>query len=82
MKTYIRENDTYFHLSDVERLALEWMAALDSSTAQSYLTHVQQHEEILKQADAYAEDVKEQLLDDDDDEASLSDGDIDDEIDR
>ena len=81
MKTYIRENNTYFRLSDVEQLASEWMAALGSSTAQSYFSHVQQHEEIFKQADAYAEEVGEQLFDDDDEEASLSDGDTDDEID-
>ena len=58
------------------------MAALDSSTAQSYFSHVQQHEEIFKQADAYAKEVEEQLLDDDDEEVSLSDGDTDDETDE
>ena len=80
MKTYIPENTTYFRLSDVEQLASEWMAALGSSTTQSYFSHAQQHEEIFKQADAYAEEVEEQLLDDDE-EASLSAGDTDDEID-
>ena len=41
MKAYIRKNNTYFRLSNVERLASEWMAALDPSTTQSYFSHAQ-----------------------------------------
>ena len=81
LKAYIRENNIYFRLSDVERLASEWMATLDSSTAQNDSSHAQQHE-IFKQTGAYAEEVEEQLLDDDDEEASLSDDDTDDKTDE
>jgi hypothetical protein len=64
MKTYIRDNNTSFRLSDVERLAAEWIAATDASTAQSYIAHAYQHELVFKQADAFAEEVEIQLIED------------------
>ena len=47
MKIYVRDNNTTFRLSDVERLASEWIAALDPATAQSYFSHAEQIEENL-----------------------------------
>jgi hypothetical protein len=79
-KTYVRDNKTNFRLSDVERLAAEWIAVLDSSTAQSYFAHVHQHKLVFKQADAFAEEVENQLIDDDD-EAQITSDETDDEID-
>ena len=66
MKRYVRDNNTTFRLSDVERLASEWIAALDPATAQSYFSHAEQHELIFRKADAYAEQIEEDLTDDDD----------------
>ena len=68
MKRYVQDNNTTFRLSDVERLASEWIAALDPATAQSYFSHAEQHELIFSKADAYAEQIKEDLTDDDDDD--------------
>jgi hypothetical protein len=65
MKTYIRENNTSFRLTDVERLASEWIGALDSVTATSYIAHAQQHEFVFKQGDAYTEQIEEELASDD-----------------
>ncbi len=59
MKTYIHDNSINFRLSDVERLASEWTAVLDSSTAQSYIFYARQHELVFKQVDAYAEEIEE-----------------------
>ncbi len=81
MKTYIRDNNTYFRLSDVERLASEWMAALDPFTAQSYFAHAQQHELVFKRADAFAEELEHNLIDDDN-EACFSDDNTEDDIDE
>ncbi len=71
MKSYVRDNNTHFRLTDVERLASEWIAALDQSTATSYFSHAKQHELVFKQADAYAEELEEDLIDEDD-EANFS----------
>ena len=65
MKAYVRENNTSFRLSNIERLASEWIAAVDPPTAKSYFSHVQEREIMFKQADARAEELEEQLIDDD-----------------
>ena len=51
MKRYIRDHNTTFRLSDVERLASEWIAALDSATVQSYFSHAEQHELIFRKVE-------------------------------
>ena len=51
MKIYVRDNNTTFRLSDVERLASKWIAALDPATAQSYFSHAEQIEENLTDDD-------------------------------
>lgn len=66
MKAYIRENNTSFRLSDVERLASEWMSALDPATATSYIARARQHELVFRRADEYVERIEEGLIDDDD----------------
>jgi hypothetical protein len=71
MKRYIRDYNTKFRLSDVEQLASEWMAALDPATAQSYFSHAEQHELVFRKADAYAEELENDLTDEDD-EAQLT----------
>ena len=52
--------------------AFEWIAALDPATAQSYFFHAEQHELIFRKANAYAEQIEENLTDDDDDENELA----------
>ncbi|CAF2104471.1 unnamed protein product [Rotaria magnacalcarata] len=76
MKSYIRQNNTSFRLSDVERLASEWMTALDSSTAQSYIEHAQKYELVFRQADAFAEELEEQIKDENDEIDLSEDGEI------
>jgi hypothetical protein len=66
MKRYIRDYNTKFRLSDVERLASEWIAALDPATAQSYFSHAQEHELVFRKADAVAEELENDLTDEDD----------------
>lgn len=67
MKDYVRKNNASFRLTDVERLASEWMAALDPATAKSYIAHAEKHELVFRQADEYIERIEEELIDDDDD---------------
>ena len=64
MERNIRDHNTKFRLSDVERLASEWIAAVDPDTAQSYFSHAQEHELVYRKADAYAELIEEDLADD------------------
>ena len=66
MKSYIRDCNTKFRLSDVERLASEWIAALDAATAQSYFSHAQEHEFVFRKADGVAEELENDLTDEDD----------------
>ena len=40
LKRYVRDNNTNFRLSDVRKLAEQWMASLDPSTVTSYHDHV------------------------------------------
>ena len=49
--------------------ASEWIAALDSSTAQSYIDHAQKYEGVFRQADAFAGEIE------DDDKIELSEDD-------
>ncbi|CAF3062741.1 unnamed protein product [Rotaria socialis] len=65
MKAYVHENNTGFRLSDIERLASEWIAALDLPTAKSYFSHLQEHEIMCRQVDAHVEELEEQLIEDD-----------------
>jgi transposase len=55
MKSYVRKHNTSFRLTDVERLASEWIGALDFATAKSYIAHVHQKELVFRRGDAYAE---------------------------
>jgi len=66
MKRYIQDYNTKFRLSDVERSASEWIAALDRATAQSYFSHAQEHELVFRKADAVAEELENDLTDEDD----------------
>ena len=81
MKRYVRDHNTTFWLSDVERLASEWIAALDPATAQSYFSHAEQHELIFRKADAYVEQIEESLTDNDDDENELTEDETENEAD-
>ena len=70
MERYIRDHNTKSRLSDVERLASEWTAAVDPDTAQSYFSHAQEHKLVYRKADAYAELIED--LADDNNESQLS----------
>ena len=67
-------------MSDVERLTSEGIAAVDPDKAQSYLSHIQEHELVYRNADAYAELIEEDLADDNN-ESQLSGGESANEVD-
>ena len=81
MKGFIREHNTSFTLNNVHLLAMQWMAALDSSTSTSYLKHARGNEDVFKQADKFVEEEVEPQLDEDDVSASSTSSDSEDEID-
>ena len=67
LKSYVRRENVNFRISDVETLALEFMAAIDRDLAESFIEHTQKVEEIFKTADAFVEhSVEPQLIDTDD----------------
>ena len=68
LKNYVREHNTNFRLSDVRNLAQTWMDSLDVATAASYLDHAQNIESTFKKSDCFAEQVEEQIIDDEDNE--------------
>ena len=57
------------------------MAPVDASTIQSYFAHVYQHELVSKQADAFEEEVENQLIDNDDEKAEIKADKTEDEVD-
>ena len=68
LKNYVREHNTNFRLSDVRNLTQTWMTSLDASTAASYLDHAQNIENTFKKSDCFAEQVEEQIIDDENSE--------------
>ncbi|CAF2098836.1 unnamed protein product [Rotaria magnacalcarata] len=68
LKSYVREHNTNFRLSDVRNLTQTWMASLDASTTTSYLDHAQNIENTFKKSDRFAEHIEEKIVDDDDEE--------------
>ncbi|CAF1519134.1 unnamed protein product [Rotaria sordida] len=68
MKSYVREHNTSFRLVDVQRLASEWIGDLDVASTKSYIAHVHQNELVFRRGDAYAEQIEETLIDDDNDD--------------
>ena len=68
LKSYVREHNTNFRLSDVRNLTQTWMASLDASTATSYIDHAQNIENTFKKSDRFTEQIEEQIVDDDDEE--------------
>ncbi|CAF3860153.1 unnamed protein product [Rotaria sordida] len=80
MKTYKRDRNTKFTLTEVTKLAQEWINNLDAREAISYVNHVKQYEKAFKKADIYVEEIEEELNDDyDEDNYSAYSADTDDE---
>lgn len=80
MKTYIRDRNTSFTLTEVGKLAQEWIDDLDATEAISYINHVKKCEVTFKQADMYVEEIEEELDDNhDEDDYSVSGTDADDD---
>ncbi|CAF4698851.1 unnamed protein product [Rotaria sp. Silwood2] len=80
MKTYIRDRNTKFTLTEVNKVAQEWIDNLDATEATNYVNHVKQYEATFKKADMFAERIEEELNDDDDeDEYSVFGADTDDD---
>ncbi len=77
LKSYVRDNNTSFNLTEVRRLAAEWMAALDPDTSASYLEHARSNEDVFKQADNFVEEEIEPELDEDNYSLYQSDSDSD-----
>ncbi len=68
LKSYVRDHNTNFRLSDVRNLTQTWMTSLDVSTATSYLDHARNIENTFKKSDCFIEQIEEQIIDDEDDE--------------
>jgi hypothetical protein len=68
LKSYVREHNINFRLSDVRNLTQTWMTSLDASTATSYIDHAQNIENTFKKSDRFTEQIEEQIVDDDDEE--------------
>ena len=65
LKRYVCDNDGNFRLSDVRKLAQQWIASLDVSTFISYYGHVRKIENTYKISDNFAESIEDQIIDDD-----------------
>ena len=61
LKRYVRDNNTNFRLSDVRKLAEQWMASLDASTVISYQDYVRTIENTYKVSDNFVETIEEQI---------------------
>lgn len=70
LKSYIRNQNTNFRLSDVHNLVMEYLAAVDEPLSTSYFQNIKRYEDTFKTADDYVQEVIEPTLDDDDDNAS------------
>jgi hypothetical protein len=68
MKTYIRDRNTKFTLTEVSKLAQEGIDDLDATEATSYINLVKQFEVTFKRADIYVEKIEEELDDDHDED--------------
>jgi hypothetical protein len=68
LKSYVREHNTNFRLSNVRNLTQTCMTSLDVSTAASYLDHARNTENTFKKSDCFTKQIEEQIIDDEDDE--------------
>jgi transposase len=65
LKNYVRDNNINFRLSDVRYLAEQWMTSLDAKTATAYLDHARNIENTFQKADSFIEQIKEEIVDED-----------------
>jgi len=64
LKNYVRERNVNFSLSDVRRLAYQWMTSLNRATTIGYINERRKIEGIFKKSDRFTEEIEEQLIDD------------------
>jgi len=64
LKNYVRERNVNFSLSDVRRLAYQWMTSLNRATATGYINETCKIEDVLKKSDRFTEEIEEQLVKD------------------
>ena len=67
MKAYVRDNNTNFRLSDVRNLAQHWMVSVDRTTVAAYFQHIRDIENPFKKSDNFAEQMEEEIVDEDED---------------
>ncbi|CAF1635986.1 unnamed protein product, partial [Didymodactylos carnosus] len=65
MKNYVRDNNVNFRLSEVETLSSQWMAALDPETSSGFYREAERFEDVFKKSDAQAEELENELIDED-----------------
>jgi len=65
MKAYVRDNNINFRLSDVRNLAHHWMVSVDTTTVAAYLQHIRAIENTFKKSDSFAEQIEEEIIDED-----------------
>ena len=65
MKAYVRDNNINFRLSDVRNLAQHWMVSVDTTTVAAYIQHIRDIENTFKKSDSFAEQIEEEIIDED-----------------
>ena len=72
LKAYVRTNNTLFHLTNIQSLSQEYMAAVDEDTSVSFIEHARKAEETFRKADSFMEEeIEPNLVDDDDKDIDL-----------
>ena len=66
LKSYVRQNNTQFRLTDITTLSQEYIAALDDCTA--FIAHAHKAEMTFRQADNYVEEAIDPEIVDSDEE--------------
>ncbi|CAF1086571.1 unnamed protein product [Didymodactylos carnosus] len=73
LKNFVCSNNVRFSLNDVEQLTKEFLSSIDPNHVKPYFDHVKKHEEIFKAADKIAEEMENDLIDEDEGEDNMVD---------
>ena len=72
-KTYVSTNNALFRLTDIQSLSQKYMAVVDEDTSVLFIEHTRNAEETFRKADNFVEEeIKPNLMDDDDEDIDLS----------
>ncbi len=63
LKSYVRDKNVNYSLSDVRRVTYPWMTSLNRVTAVGYINETCKIQDIFKTFDWFTEEIEEQLVD-------------------